>query len=66
MFYQVTYSSENDTLQILNSLIKSAFFIFILYKIFPRLFKPVKKNAIDINLSEGVNNQLGTPKNIQV
>jgi hypothetical protein len=43
MFYQVTYSAENDTLQILNSLVKSSFFIFILYKLIPKLFKPVKK-----------------------
>jgi hypothetical protein len=40
LFYQITYSAENDTLQILNSLIKSAFFIFILYKFVPKLFKP--------------------------
>lgn len=47
MFYQVTYSAENDTLQILNSLIKSSFFIFILYKAIPRLFKPVDRHATD-------------------
>lgn len=64
MFYQVTYSSENDTLQILNSLIKSAFFIFILYKIYPLLFKPEKKNAVNTNLSQGTNSQLRTSQNI--
>ena len=41
MFFQVAYSAENDTLQILNSLIKSALFLFILYKLFPKLFKPL-------------------------
>lgn len=41
LFYQITYSAENDTLQILNSLIKSSFFIFMLYKLIPKLFKPV-------------------------
>jgi hypothetical protein len=40
MFFQVAYSAENDTLQILNSLLKSAFFIFVLYKIIPKLLKP--------------------------
>lgn len=36
LFYQVTYSLESDTLQILNSLFKVAFFIFILTKILPK------------------------------
>jgi hypothetical protein len=43
LFYQITYSAENDTLQILNSFIKSAFFIFLLYKFVPVLFKPDQK-----------------------
>jgi len=43
LFYQVTYSGENDTLQILNSLMKSAFFIWLLYKAFPQLLMPSKK-----------------------
>ncbi|MBX2924881.1 MAG: hypothetical protein KF746_21960 [Chitinophagaceae bacterium] len=38
IFYQVTYSAETDTLQIVNSLIKSAFFIWMLYKLVPKLF----------------------------
>jgi hypothetical protein len=38
LFYQVTYSAETDTLQILNSLIKTAFFIWLLYKAFPPWF----------------------------
>jgi hypothetical protein len=38
LFYQVTYSAENDTLQILNSLTKGAFLIFLLYKTAPGLF----------------------------
>jgi len=38
MFYQVTYSAESDTLQILNSVIKSAFFVWILVKILPKWF----------------------------
>lgn len=40
LFYQVTYSAENDTLQILNSLIKTSVFLFILYKLFPSVFFP--------------------------
>ena len=38
LFYQVTYSSESDTLQIFNSLFKSALFIWLLYKIRPSWF----------------------------
>jgi hypothetical protein len=38
LFYQVTYSAENDSLQILNSVLKSAFLVFILYKALPTLF----------------------------
>ena len=40
MFYQVTYSGENDTLQIVNSLIKAVVFMYILYKASPMLFTP--------------------------
>jgi hypothetical protein len=40
LFYQVSYSAENDTLQILNSLTKGALFIYILYKIFPSIYLP--------------------------
>ena len=36
-FYQVTYSAETDTLQIMNSLTKSALFFYLLYKIKPSL-----------------------------
>ena len=38
LFYQITYSFETDTLQITNSLIKSAFFVFILYRFLPYWF----------------------------
>lgn len=38
MFYQITYSAESDTLQILNSLFKSVFFIWLLVKIIPHWF----------------------------
>lgn len=38
LFYQITYSAEADTLQILNSLIKSAFFVWLLYKFLPSWF----------------------------
>jgi hypothetical protein len=43
LFYQVTYSAENDSLQILNSLTKGAFLIFILYKSAPGLFGIVRQ-----------------------
>lgn len=42
IFYQVTYSAETDTLQIMNSLFKATVFIFLLYKLFPGLFHIVK------------------------
>jgi hypothetical protein len=38
IFYQITYSAESDTLQIFNSLFKSAFFVLILAKILPKWF----------------------------
>jgi hypothetical protein len=43
LFYQVTYALESDTLQILNSLFKAAFFIWILTKFVPQWFGIVKK-----------------------
>ena len=46
LFYQVSYSAENDTLQILNSLTKGALFIFIIYKIFPSIFTTIQKKEI--------------------
>jgi hypothetical protein len=38
LFYQVTYSAETDTLQVMNSLCKAGFFIFLLYKMIPSWF----------------------------
>lgn len=43
IFFQVTYSMETDSLQIFNSLVKSATFIFILYVMSPSLFGVEKK-----------------------
>ena len=44
LFYQVTYSMETDSLQIFNSLLKGAFFIWLLYKFVPGWFgKQVKQ-----------------------
>jgi hypothetical protein len=42
LFYQTTYSAETDTLQIVNSIVKSAFFIWVLYKLIPGWFDAVK------------------------
>jgi hypothetical protein len=43
LFYQVTYCMETDSLQVFNSLLKGAFFIWLLYKIVPTWFgKPLK------------------------
>lgn len=38
LFYQTTYSAETDTLQILNSIIKTAFFLWLLAKVRPKWF----------------------------
>jgi hypothetical protein len=44
LFYEVSYSGENDSLQIINSLVKSILFIYIIYKVFPNVLKPSLKN----------------------
>lgn len=41
LFYEVSYSGENDTLQVLNSIVKAAVFIFIIYRVAPRVFRGV-------------------------
>jgi len=38
VFFQVTYSMETDTLQILNSILKSSFFLWLIYKLIPVWF----------------------------
>ena len=45
IFYQATYSAENDILQILNSTLKTAFFLWLLSKIRPTWFGIEKKYA---------------------
>ena len=45
IFYQVTYSAESDTLQIFNSVIKSCFFVWLLFKITPSWFGKPKKSG---------------------
>lgn len=43
MFYQTTYAGETDSLQILNSILKSAFFIWLLHRQWPEWFGGKKK-----------------------
>jgi hypothetical protein len=43
LFYQVTYAAETDSLQVFNSLTKSAFFIWLLYRQWPGWFGAKKK-----------------------
>jgi hypothetical protein len=38
LFYQVTYCMETDSLQVFNSLLKGAFFLWLLYKLVPGWF----------------------------
>lgn len=52
LFFQVTYSMETDTLQILNSLFKSSFFVWLLYKTIPAWFGIVKLDPRMINLAK--------------
>jgi hypothetical protein len=46
LFFQTTYSMETDTLQILNSLLKGALFIWLLYKAFPSWFGVPKRSGL--------------------
>jgi hypothetical protein len=57
-FYQVTYSAETDTLQIMNFLIKSAFFVWILYRVTPGWFKILKRGRPRRSLIEAHNGLL--------
>jgi len=45
IFFQVTYSAEADTLQIMNSLTKSGLFVLFVYLVFPELF--LRKEVLD-------------------
>ena len=54
LFYQVTYCMETDSLQIFNSLLKGAFFIWLLYKFVPGWFgKAVKPTRRPTRFSPG-------------
>jgi hypothetical protein len=46
LFYQVTSSMETDTLQILNSVLKGGFFLWLIYKFIPSWFGVAKKVKI--------------------
>lgn len=45
LFFEVTYSMENDTLQAVNSLVKGIVFMWLMYKLFPFLFAVNNKNS---------------------
>ncbi|MEO5684470.1 MAG: hypothetical protein ABIQ88_17650 [Chitinophagaceae bacterium] len=45
-FFQIISSSETDSLQIFNSLIKASFFVWLLYKVWPQWFGVIKKKYI--------------------
>ncbi len=45
LFYQVTYCMETDSLQIFNSLLKGAFFIWMLYKLAPVWFGKLSRQS---------------------
>jgi hypothetical protein len=52
MFYQTTYAGETDTLQIFNSILKSALFIWLLYRQWPKWFGAKKKRPGIVLTSE--------------
>lgn len=52
LFYQITYSGETDTLQILNSLFKSALFIWIIYKLMPGWLGKAKEDEYEPKVKE--------------
>lgn len=43
LFYEIIFCMENDTMQALNSLIKTSFFLFIFFMLFPKLLNGGKK-----------------------
>jgi len=45
MFYQITYSAETDTMQILNSLIKISFMMVLINAAVPRWFGRKREKA---------------------
>jgi hypothetical protein len=45
LFFEVMFSMENDTLQAFNSLVKASFVIWVIYKLFPNLFRSIKPVA---------------------
>ncbi len=49
LFYQVTFCMETDSLQIFNSLLKGAFFLWLLYKLTPGWFGKKVNQAIAKN-----------------
>ena len=54
LFYQITFSMETDSLQIFNSLLKGAFFIWLLYKLFPGWFgRNIKKAGRPVSFRSG-------------
>jgi hypothetical protein len=58
LFLQVTYSMETDTLQITNTLVKGAFFLWLIYKFKPDWFGIKKVNKI--RLQRGMSERTAT------
>jgi len=46
IFYQTIYSAETDSMQVFNSIIKTGFLLYLLFKIFPYLFNLSKSKQI--------------------
>lgn len=45
LFYEVIFCMENDTMQALNSFVKTAFLLYVLFKLLPGLIKPKGQSA---------------------
>jgi hypothetical protein len=53
LFFQVTFSMETDTLQVLNTLVKGSFFLWLLYKFKPEWFGVKRVNKINLLRQNG-------------
>jgi len=48
LFYEIIFCMENDTMQALNSLIKTTIFLFVFFKIFPGLLRDKKSFPLPV------------------
>ncbi len=49
VFFQTVYCSETDSLQVFNSLFKTAFLLFFIFKLFPKIIGFNEQNSLTQN-----------------